>query len=215
MSEDKDSYNIMLSGVGGQGLMLFSETIGRACAKTDKKVITGEQHGLSQRSGSIYVHLRLGKDANSPLIPYGKANLMVSLEGMEALRNIEYLKDDGMIITSERLMHHPLETSRVVQDEEESYVTLDEVKERLEKVTGNIHVIDSLGLAEEAGNVRTENVVLLGAISTLPDFPIDGKVLKEVVKETVPEKTIETNLKAFYLGERDASERFGLNVDNK
>ncbi|MFW5945804.1 MAG: indolepyruvate oxidoreductase subunit beta [Candidatus Natronoplasma sp.] len=208
MSEDKDSYNIMLSGVGGQGLMLLSQTIGRACGKTDKKVITGEQHGLSQRSGSIYVHLRLGEDAHSPLIPYGEADLMVSLEGMEALRNIEYLKDDGRIITSKRLMHHPLETSRLVQEEEESYVTLEDVEERLEKVTSNIHVIDSLGLAEEAGNTRTENVVLLGAISTLPDFPIDGEVLKEVVKETVPEKTIETNLKAFELGEKEASKDF-------
>lgn len=206
MSDDKDSYDIMLSGVGGQGLMLLSETIGRACGKTDKKVITGEQHGLSQRSGSIYVHLRIGKDARSPLIPYGQADLMVSLEGMEALRNIEYLKDDGRIITSGRLMHHPLETSRLVQDEEESYVTLEEVEERLKKVTSNIHVIDSLGLAEEAGNARTENVVLLGAISTLPDFPIDGEILKEVVKETVPEKTIKTNLKAFELGEKEASE---------
>ncbi|MBS3781354.1 MAG: indolepyruvate oxidoreductase subunit beta [Candidatus Thermoplasmatota archaeon] len=205
MSEDKDSYNIMLSGVGGQGLMLLSQTIGRACGKTDKKVITGEQHGLSQRSGSIYVHLRLGEDAHSPLIPYGEADLMVSLEGIEALRNIEYLKDDGRIITSRRLMHHPLEISRLEQEEEESYVTLEEIEERLEKVTSNIHMIDSLGLAEEAGNARTENVVLLGAICNLPDFPIDGEVLKEVVKETVPEKTIETNLKAFELGEKEAS----------
>lgn len=208
MSEDKDSYNIMLSGVGGQGLMLLSETIGRACGKTDKKVITGEQHGLSQRSGSIYVHLRLGEDAYSPLIPYGEADLMVSLDAMEALRNIEYLKDGGRIITSRRLMHHPLETSRLVQDEEESYVTLEDVEERLEKVTSNIHAIDSLGLAEDAGNARTENVVLLGAVSTLPGFPISSEVLKEVVKETVPEKTIETNLKAFELGAAEASEKF-------
>lgn len=210
MSDDKDTYNIMLSGVGGQGLMLLSETIGRACVRNDKKVITGEQHGLSQRSGSIYVHLRLGEDAHSPLIPYGQADLMVSLEGIEALRNIEYLKDDGRIITSERLMHHPLESSELVQEEEESYVTLEDVEEKLEEVTGDIFVLDSLGLAEEAGNARTENVVLLGAISTLPDFPIDDEMLKEVVKETVPEKTIETNLKAFELGRKEALENFGL-----
>ena len=198
MSEDK--FNIMLSGVGGQGLMLLSETIGRACSKIDKKVITGEQHGLSQRSGSIYVHLRIGEDAHSPLIPYGEADLMVSLEGMEALRNIEYLKPDGHIISSNRLMHHPIETNKVVEEEIDEYITIEDIVEKLEEVTGKIYMLDSLSLAEEAGNPRTENVVLLGAVTSIPNFPLDKDVLKEVVKETVPEKTIDVNLKAFELG---------------
>ncbi|MEF8835423.1 MAG: indolepyruvate oxidoreductase subunit beta [Candidatus Thermoplasmatota archaeon] len=210
MSEEKDRYNIMLSGVGGQGLMLLSETIGRACGKKNKKVITGEQHGLSQRSGSIYVHLRIGEDAHSPLIPYGEADLMVSLEAMEALRNIEYLKEKGRILTSKRLMHHPMETDELVDEEKESYVSLEDVKEEIDKLTENIYLIDSLGLAEEAGNARTENVVLLGAVSTFPNFPIEEELLKEVVEETVPEKTVETNLKAFELGKEEALEEFDM-----
>ena len=203
MSEDK--FNIMLSGVGGQGLMLLSQTIGRACSNMDKKVITGEQHGLSQRSGSIYVHLRLGEDAHSPLIPYGEADLMVSLEGMEVLRNIEYLKPDGHIISSNSLMHHPIETNKVVQEEIDEYITIEDIVEKLEEFTKNIYMIDSLSLAKEAGNPRTENVVLLGTVAAISDFPLEKDVLKEVVKETVPEKTIEVNLKAFELGYKEGA----------
>lgn len=207
---EKDKFNLFLSGVGGQGLMLLSETIGRACSKSNKKIITGEQHGLSQRSGSIYVHLRIGEDAHSPLIPPGESDLMVSLEAIEALRNIQYLSEGAPIISSGRLMHHPMETSKLVQDEKESYITLEEISEKLEEVTSNIYFIDSLGLAKEAGNVRTENVVLLGAMCTVPSFPLDREVLKEVVKETVPEKTIDVNLKAFELGYERASKNLKL-----
>ncbi len=211
MSEEgKDKFNLFLSGVGGQGLMLLSETIGRACSKSGKKIITGEQHGLSQRSGSIYVHLRIGEDAHSPLISPGESDLMVSLEAIEALRNIQYLDEEAPIISSDRLMHHPMETSKLVQEEKESYITLDEISEKLEEVTSNIYFIDSLGLAEKAGNVRTENVVLLGAVSTIPTFPLERDVLKEVVKETVPEKTIDVNLEAFELGYERASENLDL-----
>ncbi len=207
MSEEIDRYNVMLSGVGGQGLMLLSEAIGRGCNKAGKKVITGEQHGLSQRSGSIYVHLRLGEDAHSPLIPYSEADLMVSLEAMEALRNIEYLKKEAPIISSSRVMHHPIETKKVVSEEKDEYVTLNEVKKQLEKRTSKLFFIDSLELAKKAGNPRTENVVLLGSITSMPDFPIEREILEEVVEETVPEKTIEANLKAFDLGFEKAKKK--------
>ena len=88
-------YNIMLSGVGGQGLMLLSTIIGNACNKLGLKAITGEQHGLSQRSGSIYVHLRIGEKVHSPLIPYGSADMIISMEATEVLRYIERRKQQG------------------------------------------------------------------------------------------------------------------------
>ncbi len=202
-----DKYNIMLSGVGGQGLMLLSEVIGKACNRVDKEVITGEQHGLSQRSGSIYVHLRIGEDAISPLVPYGEADVLISMEAIESLRYIEFLKDNGVVLTNERVLHHPVETSEVV-DEDKEYVDFDDVLKGLKEVTDRINMIDSTGLAEDAGNPRTENVVLLGAVSALNEFPIDIDVLKNVVEDTVPSRAVNENLKAFELGYEKGKEFF-------
>ena len=92
MKKSNDTYNIMFAGVGGQGLMLLSSILGKAAVDTGLKAMTGEQHGLSQRQGSIYVHFRIG-DPISPLIPYGKADMMIAMEAMEALRYVEYLKE--------------------------------------------------------------------------------------------------------------------------
>ena len=200
-----EEYNIMLSGVGGQGLMLLSAIIGKSCSYKGLKVITGEQHGLSQRSGSIYVHLRIGEKVFAPLIPYGSADLLISMEAMEALRYIEFLKDDGVIIMNSRIMHPPLETGEIVKHRKENrkYVTLEEIIEKLKEVTKNIYVIDANKIAKEAGNPRTENVVLLGAASALESFPIDRETLKKAIEELVPKKTINQNLKAFELGYRE------------
>ncbi len=79
------TFNLFLCGVGGQGLVLLTSVIGGACAKSGLKAVTGEMYGLSQRSGSVFVHMRIGEDAFSPLIPYGSADVLLSLEAIEAL----------------------------------------------------------------------------------------------------------------------------------
>ena len=112
MKKSNDTYNIMFAGVGGQGLMLLSSILGKAAVDTGLKAMTGEQHGLSQRQGSIYVHFRIG-DPISPLIPYGKADMMIAMEASEALRYIEYLKKDGVVIMSNRIMPSVTETKNV------------------------------------------------------------------------------------------------------
>ena len=198
-------YNIMLSGVGGQGLMLLSSIIGNACNKLGLKVITGEQHGLSQRSGSIYVHLRIG-EVHSPLIPYGSADMIISMEATEVLRYIEFLKDDGIIIMNKRIMHPSLVTADIAKHRNENrrYITLEQIFAQLKQVTSNIIILDATKLAELAGNPRTENTVLSGAASALQEFPIDKDVLKEAIKDLVPSKTIEENIRAFDLGYEEA-----------
>ena len=104
------SYNILLAGVGGQGLMLLSAVLGEACTASEMRVVTQEQHGLAQRSGSITAHVRIG-EAYSPMIPYGEADLILAMEAMEALRNIEYLKSEGAIVMSSRVIHPVIETN--------------------------------------------------------------------------------------------------------
>jgi indolepyruvate ferredoxin oxidoreductase beta subunit len=195
------TYNIVLTGVGGQGLMSLAAIIGEACVASGVQVVTQEQHGLAQRSGSISAHIRIG-DAYSPMVPYGTADLIISMEATESLRYIEYLKPGGTIVTSSRLMHPVIETNKIVVNRRDNleYVTLDTIKENLMKVTSDIHLIDSTALASEAGNPRTENTVLLGAASSIDGFPLTAQQLIDAVKSIVPERTVDHNIKAFELG---------------
>ncbi len=196
-------YNVLLAGVGGQGLMLLSQVMGDACTRSDIKVVVGAQHGLAQRSGSISAHVRMG-DVYSPLIPIGTADLIIAMEAMEALRYIEYLNPGGTVVMNSRIMHPPLETSPIVANRQEKrmYVTLKQIRGQLEKVAGRVISIDAEKVAAEAGNPRTENVVLLGAASGLKGFPIKMAPLKESVGRIVPKSAVDANLKAFDLGRK-------------
>jgi indolepyruvate ferredoxin oxidoreductase beta subunit len=198
------SYDIFICGVGGQGLVLLTSVIGNACAKSGKNAITGEMYGLSQRSGTVFVHMRIGENAFSPLITPGRADILVALEAIEALRYIEFLKKGGTVLMSKRIMHPPIETARLIKDKNERYITLKEIVERLNGWTPNIAQVDALELARESGNINTENTVFLGCMSALEEFPIDEQSLKESIIEIVPKKTVDQNLKAFDLGKRSA-----------
>jgi indolepyruvate ferredoxin oxidoreductase beta subunit len=198
------SLNIFICGVGGQGLVLLTTVVGNACAKSGVKVVTGEMYGLSQRSGAVSVHLRIGEDAFSPLIPYGEADILLSLEAIETMRYLEYLKKDGIVLINKRNMHPPIETSKLVADSESEYVTLEGIVATLKGWTQNIAAVDALKLAKESGNVRTENTVFLGCLSALEAFNVEEKAIRESISEAVPKKTTEQNLKAFELGKKSA-----------
>jgi len=198
------SLNIFICGVGGQGLVLLTSVIGAACAKSGKKIITGEMYGLSQRSGTVSVHLRIGEDAFSPLIPYGEADIIIALEAIEALRYIEFLKKDGIILMNKRIMHPPIETSKIITAKGSKYITVEDIVSKLKNWTTNIAVVDALKLAGESGNVNTENTVFLGCLSALEIFPAEERNIRESISEAVPKKTVEQNLKAFELGKKSA-----------
>ena len=199
------SLNIFICGVGGQGLVLLTSVIGDACAKSGKKVVTGEMYGLSQRSGTVSVHLRIGENAFSPLIPYGEADILIALEAIEALRYMEYLKKGGIVLMNKRIMHPPIETSKLLTAKGSAkYITVEEIVSKLESWTPNIAVVDALKLARESGNVNTENTVFLGCLSALVAFPPEESAIRESIAEAVPKKTIEQNLKAFELGKKSA-----------
>jgi indolepyruvate ferredoxin oxidoreductase beta subunit len=201
MTDTGKTFNIMFAGVGGQGLMLLSAILGKAAVDSGLNVMTGEQHGLSQRQGSIYVHFRIGNPI-SPLIPYGKADMMIAMEASEALRYIEYLKKDGVVIMSNRIMPSVTETESVALDKEKNtkYLTVEDIEKQIRQVTKNIILLDSLELAIQAGNARTENSVLIGATAACEDFPIPAEDVRKAVLALVPPKTIDANSKAFDLG---------------
>jgi len=207
------SYNIFLCGVGGQGLVLLTNVIGSACAKSRLKAVTGEMYGLSQRSGSVFVHLRIGENAYSPLIPYGSADLLLSLEAIEGLRYLEFLKKDGVVLLNNRIVHPPIETSKLVMDKAAKYVTIEEIVARLQTWTSHIALVNALDLAKLAGNAIAENSVFLGCLSAIKAFPVEEKAIIESISEAVPKKTVEQNIKAFQLGKKVAHDSLCSNLE--
>jgi indolepyruvate ferredoxin oxidoreductase, beta subunit len=200
------SYNIFLCGVGGQGLVLLTNVIGSACAKSGLKAVTGEMYGLSQRSGSVFVHLRIGENVYSPLIPYASADLLLSLEAIEGLRYLEFLKKDGVVLLNNRIVHPPIETSKLVTDKTAKYVTIEEIVARLQSWTSHVALVDALNLAKLAGNAIAENSVFLGCLSAIKAFPVEENAILESISEAVPKKTVEQNISAFKLGKKAAYE---------
>jgi indolepyruvate ferredoxin oxidoreductase beta subunit len=211
MSANK--FDLVISGVGGQGTVMLSNIIGAACAKADIVARTGELHGLSQRSGTVYIHMRIGGDDISPLIPYGEADCIVAQEAMEALRYIEYIKENGIVIVNKNVINPPVEVGTLSKEKRTDFVTFEQIKENLLKATPNVAPLDALELANLAGNSRTENVVFIGSLSALKAFPLDVKVLKESVSEIVPKKALDVNLRAFDLGYKSAFDSLCQSVE--
>lgn len=201
-----DEFSIYMSAVGGQGLVLLSSVIGSACASSGIRAITGEQHGLSQRSGSINIHMRIGDEVRSPLIPIAGADAILALEALEALRYVEYLKPGGVVLMNKRIQHPIIETIGHMKDKTAMYMSVEDVKARLSQVTDKVAAIDALEIAKKAGNALAENIVMLGALSTLEAFPVPEESLKKSISENVPKKAIEVNLRAFDLGKQAAYE---------
>ena len=190
----------MTCGVGGQGLMLVSNIIGLTCAEYGLNIRTAETHGLAQRSGSIYTHIRIGDDGFSPLIPYGEADVLLGMEAIETLRYIEFLKPNGVIILNDYIWQPVQSTFDRVNDSEVKYIEVHDIIERLKKITSKIFVVNALELALKAGNSLTSNVILLGALSKIDGFPIPKEQLKSIIPKVIPSKAIEVNQKAFDIG---------------
>ncbi len=190
----------MTCGVGGQGLMLVSNIIGIACAEFGKSIRTAETHGLAQRSGSIYTHIRIGENTFSPLIPYGEADALLGMEAIEALRYVEFLKPNGIVIINNYTWYPVQSTFNRVNNEEEAYLSIETIIKQLKKVTENIYLIDAANIANKAGNPLTSNLVLLGALAKTEGFPLSLKQLEVVVPMVVPKKAIDANIKALLMG---------------
>jgi len=194
------TYNLMTCGVGGQGLMLVSNVIGIACAEFGLNIRTAETHGLAQRSGSIYTHIRIGKEVYSPLIPYGEADALLGMEAIETLRYIEFLKPNGVIVVNDYMWYPVQSTFNRVKDTENVYLSMETILAQLEKFTKNINIVNATEIAKQVGNPLTSNMALLGALAKSEGFPLSLKQLQEIIPKVVPKKAIEANLKALLLG---------------
>jgi indolepyruvate ferredoxin oxidoreductase beta subunit len=155
--------NILLSGVGGQGILTASRLLALAALHRGLDVKMSEVHGMSQRGGNVDTHVRLGEAVPSPMIPKGGAHFLVSLEKLEALRYLDYLRPDGLAFVN-RLEISPL----TIALKQPNYV--DDIDKILENKTPNLVWVDGTEMARELGDVRMVNVIMLGALATRLPF---------------------------------------------
>ncbi|MCI8521159.1 MAG: indolepyruvate oxidoreductase subunit beta [Clostridia bacterium] len=182
--------NIMIVGVGGQGTLLASRILGRVAIKEGYDVKVSEVHGMSQRGGSVVTYVKYGEKVYSPIIDRGEADLILAFEMLEAMRALPYLKKGGkMIANTQQMNPMPVITGAMEYPED--------IQKKLESKI-NLQAVDALKLAGEAGNIKAVNVVLIGLLAKSMD--VDKQVWLDSIKETVPEKFVEMNLKAFELG---------------
>ena len=185
-----DTKNIMIVGVGGQGTLLTSRILGGITVAAGYDVKLSEVHGMAQRGGSVVTYVRYGKEGAEPIVEEGQADVLIAFERLEALRYAHFLKKDGVIIVNDQRID-PMPVVTGVAKYPENII------EELSKE----HRVISIDAQEEAlkmGNSRVFNVIILGVAAKHMDFPKEQWI--EVVKNTVPPKTVDINVAAFERG---------------
>lgn len=186
-----DKLNIMIVGVGGQGTLLASRVLGNVALKKDFDVKVSEVHGMAQRGGSVVTYVKMDKKVYSPIIEKGEADLILGFEQLEALRWVEYLKEGGrMIVSEQKINPMPVIIGKAKYPEN--------IIEKIKGSYENTISINALRIAKECGNIKAVNIVLLGVLAK--SSGIEKDLWIEAIKETVPQKLLEVNLKAFEAG---------------
>ena len=188
---DNKITNILMAGVGGQGTLLASEILSEVLMQAGYDVKKAEVHGMAQRGGSVVSHVRFGKKVYSSIIPEGEADVLFGFELLETYRYLPLVKQSGTVIVNNLRIAPPS-----VALGKRNYPV--DIEAKLQAVVANTHVVDGIQLAEQAGNVKTVNTVLLGALSNTLEPTHEQWVA--AIKSLVPERFLEVNLQAFELG---------------
>lgn len=186
--------NCLLCGVGGQGVVLASKLIAYAAMTKGLNVRTSETIGMSQRGGSVVTHVRIGEKIHSPMIPKESADVIMAFEPAEAVRNLSYLKEDGVMVVDKKAVK-PV-TATLNQSKYDGQAEL----EYLKKNVKNLYIVDGDEICEQIGSSKVLNVVLLGVAlgSGVLNIPLED--MKEELKKHVKPQFVEMNIKALELG---------------
>lgn len=187
-----NTTNILICGIGGQGILLFSDILGEVAMENGFLVKKSEVKGMAQRGGSVISHLRFGKEVYSPLIPLKEADFLVSMEKLEALRYLDYLKDNGILITDS--FYVPPLPVLIGETEFDANIIDKNLKEKVK----NLYYVPAQEMAYELGDVRVSNIILLGFLSNFLDFKLEDYF--KVIERNVKKEYLEINKKAFLKG---------------
>jgi len=188
---DNEIKSILFAGVGGQGILRASDIICEVIMEAGLDVKKSEVHGMAQRGGCVTSHVRYGKKVYSPLAESGSIQTLISFEKMEALRYLRFLKKDAAIIVNTEEIYPPSVNMGDAPYPEDAISFL-------KKHYGKVISFNAAELAQKAGNIKTANVVLLGAVSNLMN--INQSIWQSVIKKSFPEKLVKINLDAFQMG---------------
>ena len=185
------TVSVMIVGVGGQGALLASKTLGQVLLDEGYDVKVSEVHGMSQRGGSVVTYVRYGKKVYSPIVDKGQADFIVSFELLEAARYTEYLKPEGQIVVNTQQIE-PMPVITGVAEYPKNLV------EKMKEKGIKVDALDCLSLAEEAGTSKAVNIVLMGRLSKYMDFSEEAWI--SAIEKLVKPAFLEVNKKAFMLG---------------
>lgn len=183
--------SIILSGVGGQGIILAGDIISLVAMEKGCDVKKAEVHGMAQRGGSVITTVRFGDKIYSPIIGPNMADIIVAMEKLEGLRNIDYLNDEGIMIVND-YRFDPITVSSGAADYPEDVI------ERIRKIAKKTYIVKGKDIAVELGNIRIMNIVMLGALARILQFEKD--IWISVMERRIPKKFFDVNLKGFLAG---------------
>ncbi len=195
MSNTRNTLNIVISGVGGQGVLTLAEILARAALNSGHNVRVGEIHGMAQRGGHVVCTVRLGPGVHGPIIDPATADLLIGFEPIETLRESKLLKPNGTVIMSTHVIY-PVAVSMGKAE----YPSLDHITALLGKISSNILELDAMKLALQAGSSKSLNMVMLGAIIGSGLVPISKDTVLETVRSSFPKRFESINVKAVNLG---------------
>lgn len=188
-------FNIVLAGVGGQGILLSAEILGTAALKDGLNVRVSEIHGMAQRGGAVTSNVRIGEKVLAPTTLEGTADVLLGFEPLETLRNLKFVSERTLVLMNNEPVPPPGLTTKMM-----NYPSLEEITEKIDAFTKKVVVMEAAKLAEKAGSILTRNIVLIGGLAATGKVPVRIENLKEAICELVPAKYTEMNMKAFELG---------------
>jgi len=193
----KDPYNIIITGVGGQGNVMASRVLSNMLVHKGFRVTIGETFGMSQRGGSVMSHIRVSATAVwSPQIPKGRADLIVAIEPIEAIR---VLADYGNPAVKVLVNMRPIYPVGVITGEAD-YPGPEKIREAVAALSDTVRFLDATDEAIALGNPILGNIVMIGAVVGLGELPVDREVFEAVIREGMQASRVEANLRAFDIG---------------
>jgi indolepyruvate ferredoxin oxidoreductase beta subunit len=199
MSQNKDSSNLIITGVGGQGNVLASQLIGQAFVSKGYFATIGETYGASQRGGPVMSHIRISKNKQrSPLIPRGKGDIVVAMEPVEALRVLVAYGNPGVVALVNTRPLYPID----VTTGDEPYPELDDIKKQIDKLTTSAYFIDATEKALQMGSPILGNMIMIGALLELKLLPLSLSEFCETLSRNLGDKRLDVNLKAIEEGRK-------------
>lgn len=188
-----EEFNIVIVGTGGQGLITLLQILAESALIEGYDVRTSELHGLSQRGGSVEVHIRFGKKVFSPLVSQGKANLIISLEAQEVLRSLNYASKETSFLVNNFFIPIP----------EEKLLKIEEITKIIKKISSKLNIIPASDICQKKlENNVVAGIYLLGYASFNKLILLKPNSILKAIKKIIPEKFLELNLKAFNLAKR-------------